>query len=313
MKKTVLLVFVIAFSFLIKAQTNLVPNPSFEIYSSCPTTSDQLNYALGWLSFGESPDYFNSCSTIGLGVPSNVVGYQNANSGAAYAGFVAYSNMGFAREFLGSQLTQTLTIGIKYYLSIKVSLAEFDAINQQYIPCDKIGLRLSSVPFSSVTPAPSNNFAHLYINSIITDTMNWVTIKGSFIADSSYQYIMIGNFFDDANTSTIFRPNGAYSYFFIDDICLSTDSTLCSFTTNIDEKNIHNIKVFPNPVTHFIYFENIKEESEILIIDLERQILLNQKTVSNVQIDVSNFLNGFYFIEIKSKSNQIKSKIIINH
>jgi hypothetical protein len=144
--------------------------------------------------------------------------------------------------------------------------------------------------------------------------MNWITIKGSLMSDSAYQYIMIGNFFDDANTSTIFRSNGTYSYFFVDDICLSTDSMLCSFTTNLNEKNLNtSIKIFPNPATYFIDIENIKEKSEIIISNIEGEILLKQLAISSTQIDASNFSNGFYFIEIKSKSNQIKSKIIINH
>jgi hypothetical protein len=154
MKKNLLIFFLVSLNFIINSQTNLVLNPSFESYTACPTNSDQLSNSAGWFSFGESPDYFNSCNNSGFGLPLNLIGYQNANTGTSYAGFAAYSSMGFAREFIGSQLTQTLNIGTKYYISMKVSLAEFDAINQQYIPCNKIGIRLSTVPFSALTPPP---------------------------------------------------------------------------------------------------------------------------------------------------------------
>jgi OOP family OmpA-OmpF porin len=70
------------------AQINLVPNPSFEIYNTCPNSGGQITYATGWFTATlGSPDYFNSCSA-GYGVPSNGFGYSNAQDGNAYAGEV---------------------------------------------------------------------------------------------------------------------------------------------------------------------------------------------------------------------------------
>lgn len=304
-KKIFLTFYLLSLHFSFYSQSNLVPNPGFETYTVCPTTSDQINRAIGWSSYKESPDYFNNCSTGGLGLPSNVAGYQNANSGVAYAGIVAYSSAGFAREIMGSQLTQTLVVGAKYYVSLNVSLAEFDANTKQFIPCDKIGVKFSKVPFSTVTPTPINNVSHVYTNSIISDTLNWTTIKGVFFADSAYKYIMVGNFFDDANTDTIYRASGVYSYFFVDDICVSTDSMTCYTSTGfnfLEDKK--NITVFPNPISSFVSIEWKTDSENILTLyNSIGENILKKSFTNFLEIDVSLFPNGIYFLSIKSKND----------
>jgi len=114
--------------------------------------------------------------------------------------------------------------------SLKVSLAGF--------PCaiNKIGVLFTNVFYGDTTviPAPvMNNFAHVYTSVIITNTTSWTAISGSFVSNSAYQYILVGNFFDDANTdTTILSGSVCASYYFIDDICVSTDSFTCVDITN---------------------------------------------------------------------------------
>ncbi|MEI6815793.1 MAG: hypothetical protein WCL14_04215 [Bacteroidota bacterium] len=59
-----LLIFFCQFSF----GQNLVPNPSFENYISCPTGTIEADSCLNWHNFGNSPDYFNICAGIFGGV-----------------------------------------------------------------------------------------------------------------------------------------------------------------------------------------------------------------------------------------------------
>jgi len=68
--------------------TNLVPNPSFENYSSCPPPSASLEtYCDNWLEAQTTCDYFNSCGTLynGTGL--------TARTGDGYAGFSVYRIM----------------------------------------------------------------------------------------------------------------------------------------------------------------------------------------------------------------------------
>ncbi len=101
MKVKFLIVLIISLLSLLetKGQTNLVPNPSFELYDTCPYTGGQLSFAEGWFQpntiwnnvlYG-STDFFNSCTgNPTLSVPTNFFGNQNALVGEGYVGFLAY-------------------------------------------------------------------------------------------------------------------------------------------------------------------------------------------------------------------------------
>src|SRR6187399_1797031 len=102
--------FLIVFIFICKINQgqNLVPNGNFENISGCPTGIGQLTNAIPWLNPSlASPDYYNQCATSSaVGVPQNVLGYQQAHSGNGYAGIFVYTqppiNMDF-REYVEAQ------------------------------------------------------------------------------------------------------------------------------------------------------------------------------------------------------------------
>ncbi|MEP7170567.1 MAG: hypothetical protein ABI855_14450, partial [Bacteroidota bacterium] len=159
---------------------NLVPNWSFENYTSCPTQLGQVDSVLDWFQVTQSPDYFNSCAVIGTSVPNNGVGYQLPVSGNAYCGMICYYPNS-AREYIGTHLTSTLVVGQKYFVSFNLCLAN----NFYLVGSNKFGCKFSKVPFIYNSVLPDNQ-ASYYDDSIITDTLNWTFIKGSFIADSAY-------------------------------------------------------------------------------------------------------------------------------
>ena len=76
---------------------NLVPNPSFETFTNCPSNTHQIVLATPWNSpyiNGAQAEYYNVCATNpGLGIPFhfNLLGYQFTKTGNAYAGFNVYS------------------------------------------------------------------------------------------------------------------------------------------------------------------------------------------------------------------------------
>lgn len=125
---------------------NLVPNPSFEDTVSCPTNVGQISKAVGWSSYRNSPDYFSTCNSSTVGVPSNIYDYQYARTGNSYAGFYSYSPN--AREFIGTQLNQTLLIGQKYFVSLYVSRPVNNILGLN-IAINKIGIRFSTVSYSA--------------------------------------------------------------------------------------------------------------------------------------------------------------------
>lgn len=313
-------------------QINLVPNFGFEQKTGCPTNADQTSFLTDWSKYSNSfstPDYYNSCSTPStVGIPQSSSIYQLDHRNCdAYIGLVTWSGTNNDRECLGTQLTQPLVIGQKYYLSFYTVMGgSFFAGDYMESPSNNIGMRLSTVAYSSSNPAPIDNFAHIRSVSIISDTANWVRVSGSIVADSAYNYLILGNFYDDANTDTTTLTCGTcqnwYSYYLIDDVCVSTDSLLCNggidvlpCTVSIEENSLENqINIYPNPANDYI---NINDNSfqnllNITIYNTIGQILYTKQNITsnNLQIDISNYNSGLLFIKIESNKQSIIYKLL---
>ena len=120
MKYVLLFFSFLVFSSAVHSQ-NLVPNPSFEDYSECPVFPGEISQAIGWSSYGGSPDYFNSCANganpVTVGTPANNYGFQHPADGFAYIGlYTFYSTPPDYREFVGVELLENLSIGGRYCL-----------------------------------------------------------------------------------------------------------------------------------------------------------------------------------------------------
>ncbi len=301
-------------------QENLVPNGSFENYVNCPNGTAQLSYTGNWVFVGASTDYYNACSPQGnMSVPSNIYGYQDGYDSSGYIGMIAYAVGDFQqentyREPAGTYLTQALTIGEKYYLSFKAALT----INtfESGGACNKLGAKLSTVGYSNSNPTPINNFAHVYTDSVITDTVNWAMISGSFIADSAYTFISIGNFFDSLNVQYV-DFNGLWytesAYYYIDDIRLSTDSNFVVSTKQSINFNSAQFSIYPNPVANYFYVnQTFAEPYELTIYNSIGQKLYEEKgiTTCNKTINATSFTKGFLLVDIKTQSNTFQQKIL---
>jgi hypothetical protein len=301
---------------------NLVPNPSFEDTVHCPSTLTQIDAAAGWSSANAigTPDYYNTCaSDPGLTPPATYFNYQNPLTGNAYAGIVTVYFPGTnpdPREYIGAQLNNSLQTGTKYFVSFYVSRAY--AIAQHYIlATNKFGVLFSTVAYSVTNPAPENNFAHVYTDSIITDTLNWIQVKGSFVADSAYQYINIGNFFDNANTDTLnFGDTLAHSaYYLIDNVCVSTDSLTCySLVGVIEIKNESEISLSPNPFSNTLTITSkINQPLEITLYDITSRKLLHQQFTNSTSINTSHLSKGIYIYELRNKNSVIKKGKVVKN
>jgi Secretion system C-terminal sorting domain len=298
------------------AQVNLVPNPSFELYDTCPNSLGQINYALGWGAFMETPDYYNGCAGSFCSTPYNYAGYQQAASGNAYCAIQAYSYMTDIHEIVGSSLTSSLNVGERYFVTFKVVNAGIIAGPGFNCFTNKLGVRFSTVSYSNSNPAPINNFAQIYTDSIIKDTVNWYTISGSFIADSSYQYLSIGNFFQDVNTDTIkLNSWAARAYYLVDDICVSVDSIYASTWTSTDElkKEQLTTNLFPNPTdgnTHISYLSNKIPLVSVYNTLGERMNFKMINSQNHIEFDLNELEAGIYYIYILIDEKKYVKKVV---
>jgi len=210
----------------LNAQVNLVPNYSFEQYSTCPTNSVySLTLATNWLTAttNGTPDYFNGCSNF-TGVPTNVQGFQSAKTGNGYAGLFAWigPTVSNGLEYVQIKLHDSLKSNKQYCIKYFVSRAENEA--DYSIP--SFGAYLSdtllnvSTNFNiNVVPQVNNN-----TNDFKSSFTNWEVISGTYTAAGHEKFLIIGNF--NSVSDTIFDPYDTSQYcrvycrvyYYIDDV-----------------------------------------------------------------------------------------------
>ena len=215
---------------------NLVPNGDFETFTTCPIGFSQFTgYVSDWINPSTaSPDYMNSCANPNpAGVPHNGIGYQGPHSGAAYSGMYAFSGTIY-REFIQVKLSSPLVAGEQYLFSMYVVLH-----NKSNTAVDDIGAYFSvTAPSSGSTgmlsgspqPQVSNPFG-----SVITDTLTWTLISGTYTATGGEEYLTLGHLKNDAGTTYLSLPYGTIgAYYYYDDVSLTPITilpvTLTSFT-----------------------------------------------------------------------------------
>lgn len=306
---------------LLFAQVNLVPNPSFEEYDTCPNDHNQVHYAVGWSSYGAAAgDYYNTCYTysggINVSVPNNFVGFQYPYEGRAYCGFYTYvvgTGHTNYREYISTELISPLIIGEKYFVSIEINCPDNYFFN--YGASNNIGVLFTTHSYQYYDPDTTvRNFAQINTNSIITDTVNWTTISGNFIADSAYNFINIGNFYSDKLT-TYYSTNGNpwnFAYYYVDMVCVSADSLTCNresiIVNNYSIKN-NKINIFPNPATNRITIEySLANKGSFELYDVfgakRKESSLDNGT-NTASIELNELNSGLYFYCICDKNKNI--------
>jgi len=295
---------------------NLVPNPGFEINNSCPTQINQVDKADGWSTWATTPDYYHSCANIPnpmFGTPFNSRGFQVPHSGQAYIGLFTFADFtANLREFVGRELQQPLVPGQQYFVSLWVCSVEQLLASHS---SDKLGVRFTTAPHSMFNPDTALNNGHVFANFVISDSVNWTQISGSFIADSAYTHIGIGNYFDDANTTVVFGdPSSNYAYYLIDDICVSTDPQDCGVETGIgDPAFAEKLILSPNPAVNQIRLSGLSFDGNVTIqiADLYGRIVF-MKTVrdKNATLDISALRPGIYSVQVQTGRSTTLSRFV---
>lgn len=309
---------------LIRAQTNLVSNPGFELYDTCPNWVGQIQYAVPWAdpTIGTS-DYYNTCFDTSVGynvasIPANALGYQAAWQGNAYAGFFGYNydsinNLTY-REYIQALINSPLTSGVRYYVTFYVSLAD-----SSRFAIDDIGAFIS---IGQITRGDADAFG--YIPQIentqgifLSDTAIWYKISGSFVASGNENYITIGNFKSNVNTDTIrvidhYSTNSDFNsaYYYIDEICISTDSLLCNSIAGIYSLSSNNTLFYYSDRT--IKIKSPHKSINIQLFSMSGQLILEQKIEPWIdKIELINLDPGIYLLRT-DLPYQKSLKILIN-
>jgi len=197
---------------------NLVPNPGFEIYETCPdsyTNRAPRKLVPHWrIPTRGTTDYYNKCSRFNVGVPMNMMGNCFAAEGVAYAGMILLEHPVKAeqgerpvnyREFLQAKLEKPLESGSKYRVSCSFSFAG----HSLYI-APALGMHFSEKRIS-------RRRVHRAAPLVAMDTCNfeyekevWYEWADTITASGGEEYLTMGNFYKDLDTP--YRETGISQY-----------------------------------------------------------------------------------------------------
>lgn len=221
---------------------NLVPNPSFEEFGDCPVDLNlyyNSQFVNNWTCPNKStPDYFNACSRFNVGVPVNVMGNMFAYEGAGYIGLILLEKPDHQnynkrkpynyREYIQCMLIEPLVKDSLYLIKYAYCIAPFS----KFIIC-RPELYISN------NPIKSNSFSAIKLPvAIEADTLSmsnnageWQSVSKIVKATGGEQFITIGNFLNDSQTT--YRLNDladvpstqvkrilidGYAYYYIDNV-----------------------------------------------------------------------------------------------
>jgi len=187
---------------------NYVRNGGFEQYFSCSGTFPHYTYvvnATGWDEIDNvmSTKWDHYCYGA---VPSNGFFYNYPKSDSAYVTFdifclscAAHSKRTNIRNSLKAPLQSGKTYCVKFY----VNNSEYSSYNIDTFDAYFGGIELDTITKAHVALSYLNPQISNPTFNYIVDTIGWTLITGTFTAQGSEKYMVIGNLRADAATNTI--------------------------------------------------------------------------------------------------------------
>mgnify|MGYP003381740592 CR=1 FL=1 len=309
---------------------NRVPNPSYEEADTC-----QLGLGfrfpeqgpLNWFSSNGTPDHLQSCLPYGSanGLPVNGFTFQQPFEGSSCIGMFSFYQNGIEeqREWVMVELLEPLVPGRTYYGSFHANAGFGGATQfpQIWLASSHIGMLFTMEArqwdFASPNPAYPNH-AHIVRPEILADTVAWSLVSGSFVADSAYRYLMIGNFFNNAMTDTLHfaDPNSVFpwyprGYTLIDRVCVSEAPDGCEVAHAIVEEVVELPNVYPNPATGMLMIDHAEGQT-VKIFDALGKVVWSGRVYSERQaLGVENWARGIYVLQLEGNGVMKKVKFVL--
>lgn len=280
------LCFFISFSLLAQKaspSTNIIPNPSFEKYSSTP---------IGWFYKGShftsvmkywfsattaSPDVFGPKVRIPAQWAAKGFGDQEARTGQSMVGITTYgceNGKPHCREYIEIRLSEPLVIGQRYY-------AEFWTTHlSRSLRANNLGMYFSKEKQQEGIDALIDVEPQVLSIKILEAEGKWVKVFGEFTATTEAEFLTIGNFFPDSLAKT--KSAGAnqlnYAYYYIDDILVKKKHPL--IPVPVKEDDLSNITITEGLLVTLkdIFFDT--DKAELLprsFVELDKLVYLMKK------------------------------------
>jgi len=283
---------------------NLVPNPGFELYDSLPCNFIQYNFEFSqciqdwFMPTGGTTDIISTQipSTCAYGNPLSFqsCGLQYPRSGDAMIGMIAQSYSTW-NEYAEIQLISPLIPGKRYYFECYVLLAycsNFTANNFGAAVCVNQYFDSTSTDYINIAPVVQDS-------TIKNNSAQWEKISGCFAADSAYQYLILGHFQNNCDTSTLFTGSCPCSYYFVDDVYLAEDSTCeltgtgCLTADNISDNHNAELTSYIESGQLKLFLKNFKGTFSIFS-SIGKKIKGDVSFENSTSIDIHSLAQGVY-------------------
>jgi len=268
---------------------NLVPNPGFEEYSSCPGYFTQRASEFGaknWMPAGTgTPDLFNACSEGEADVPYNWAGVSDAYDGEGFAGIYLWmKGSNNYREYLQCKLLRPLMKDSLYKIRFQYRLSSYSKYS-----IDRIGLALCDTIIQKAHDQviPLHPVLSVIEDSALTrETGLWQTSQMEYRASGGERYMIIGNFFSNEETRSYkiqSRPIqqemlAESSYYYIDGV-----EVIAPF----EENNVDTLSI--------PYFTGTREFNVFRVLK-NVQFEFNRSTLTSSSLPALDSLAGFLLV-----------------
>jgi outer membrane protein OmpA-like peptidoglycan-associated protein len=245
---------------------NIIPNPSFEMYSSPP---------IGWFYKGEhytavmkywssatnaSPDVFGPRVRVPAHWAEKGFGKQIPRTGHSMSGITVYGceqGKPHCREYIQIQMSEPLVNGQAYQAEMWVSHLPTS------LRVNNLGFYFSKEKIEEITDGVLKLTPQVFASEILEGKNHkWLKVSGRFTAETEAEYLIIGNFFPDSLTQSKPGDEGSlpYAYYYIEDVLVKKIPPILPIP--VPEDDLSKIKLEPGKIVPLrdIYFEHDKWE-----------------------------------------------------
>ncbi|WP_317899605.1 T9SS type A sorting domain-containing protein [Aurantibacillus circumpalustris] len=213
---------------------NYVTNGGFEKKYNC-NYPPELNKAVGWNSVGPDTSKFGGflyAINCYSNAPLGAGGFQYPRSGDTYFRMTTFCTLPCtytnSRYYPKNRLKAMLSFGKTYCVKMYVSRqnnSPHAISNLDFLFSDNSldTIKYCNQPLSYLNPQVKNP-----TSNIVTDTLNWVLITGTFVETGTEKYLALGNF--ESNSATTYSlvdttfGTSVWAEYFVDDVsCIDVD------------------------------------------------------------------------------------------
>jgi len=210
--------------------SSLIPNPSFETNTGCPSTTSQLYLATSWnQASSATTDYFN-CSF------NSLIPFSNpplpAPNGTGYIGFHDSNSGSIYKEYAGACLTGTMISGTSYTLQFFISSINSGNTNPNISIFGSSSC--ANLPFGGggyLCPTAYAGWTQLSTTNTVAVSTTWTLVTMTFTPSSNINAIALG---PGCATQT------GTNYYYIDNLILNTTTSFTPPTANAGPNKVNN-------------------------------------------------------------------------